>query len=116
MEAAVHATVSSISSGGSGRNCQAVTWEVVVNESAIDPEISQLVELVRKGIPDSRDLWPQNLSDYFRARNELCEKDGVVTYKKRVVIPHNLRREVLDVLHAAHQGCSSMEARASQAV
>ena len=50
VEAAVHATVSSISIWGSGRNCQAVTWEMVVNESAIDPEISQLVELVRKGI------------------------------------------------------------------
>ena len=46
----------------------------------------------------------------------MSEKDGVVTFKKRVIIPSKLHREVLDVLHAAHQGCSSMEARASQSV
>ena len=46
----------------------------------------------------------------------LIEKDGVLTFKKRLVIPKNLRREVLDILHAAHQGCSSMEARAAQSL
>ena len=65
-------------------------------ESESDPTIRQLVDMIRDGIPDSRDLWP----------------DGVVMYKKRIVIPKNLQREVLDVLHSAHQGCSSMEARA----
>ena len=116
VEAALQATIASISIGGSGGNCQAVTWEAVVKESTTDQETRQLVNLVRNGIPESREHWPQNLSDFYRARNDLCEKDGVVKYKKRVVIPKSLRKEVLDILHAAHQGCSSMEARASQSV
>ena len=116
VEAALQATISSISIGGLGGDCRAVTWEAVVKESATDKEIRQLVNMVRSGIPDNKELWPINLSHFYRSRNDLCEKDGVITYKKRVVIPSNLQREVLDVLHAAHQGCSSMEARASQSV
>ena len=116
VEATLCATISSISIGGSADTCQAVTWEGVVKESSTDPVIRQLVELVRIGIPEARDRWPPNLSDYYRARNDLSEKDGVVTYKRRIVVPGNLRKEVLDILHAAHQGCSSMEARASQSV
>ena len=42
--------------------------------------------------------------------------DGVVTYKRRLVIPETLRRMVLETLHAAHQGVSGMINRAEQSV
>ena len=87
VEAALQATISSISIGGLGGDCKAITWEAVVMESATDQEIRQLVYMVRSGIPDIKELSSQVIF-----------------------------REVLDVLHAAHQGCSSMEARASQSV
>ena len=82
----------------------------------MDTEIRELVELIRGGLPDSRDDWPGTLYDYYRVRGDLCEKDGIVSYKKRVIIPQSLRIDILDILHAAHQGCSSMEARASQSL
>ena len=37
-------------------------------------------------------------------------------FKDRILIPSSLRREALEVLHAAHQGVSGMKARASQSV
>ena len=37
-------------------------------------------------------------------------------YGSRIVIPASLRREVLECLHAAHQGVSGMKARASNSV
>ena len=116
VEATLQGSILSISIGGSGGNCQAITWEMIVRESAKDTEIRQLVEVIRNGISDSKINWPGNLSDYFRARNDLSEKDGVVSFKRRVLVPSNLQRDTLDVLHAAHQGCSSMEARAAQSI
>ena len=110
------ASISSISIGGSGGDCEAVTWEMVVNKSTIDPNIKDLVELIRNGVTDNKHLWPESIHDYYKVRNELSEKDGVVSYKKRVIVPGHLRVQVLDVLHAAHQGCSSMETRAAQSV
>ena len=116
VEASLLAMVAAITIGGTGGNCQAVTWEAVVRDSTMDSEMRQLVDLIRSGLPDSRDGWPESLSDFYRVRGDLCERDGIATFKKRIIIPKSLRKEVLDILHAAHQGCSSMEARASQSV
>ena len=104
VEAGLQAVFASISIGGTGGNCQVVTWEAVVKESTMDPEIRQLVEQVRTGMPDKREEWPQNIQDFYKARNDLCKKDGVVTYKRRLVIPSSLRKDILDIMHAAHQG------------
>ena len=42
--------------------------------------------------------------------------DEVILYKDRIVIPESLRDEVLTALHAAHQGVTSMIARAEFSV
>ena len=43
--------------------------------------------------------------------------DGVVCYKDRLVIPLELKQEVLDAIHAAHhQGVSGMNNRVEQSV
>ena len=42
----------------------------------------------------------------------LYAEEGVLLYQDRVVVPPSLRRRVLQNLHAAHQGTSSMEQRA----
>ena len=49
-------------------------------------------------------------------RHGLVVVDGVVTYKRRLVIPEKLRGMVLETLHAAHQGVSGMINRAEQSV
>ena len=41
---------------------------------------------------------------------------GVVCYKDRVVIPVKLRQQVLDTIHAAHQGVSGMVGRVEDSV
>ena len=91
VEAAIQSSISSISIGGSGGNCEAVTLEMVVNKSTKHPQIKQLAELIRNGIADNKQLWPDNILAYYKVRNELSEKDGVVSFKKRVVVPGELR-------------------------
>ena len=39
--------------------------------------------------------------------------DNVVLFKRRILVPSSLRREVLAGLHSAHQGTTGMKARAS---
>ena len=46
----------------------------------------------------------------------MFERDGLLLYDNRLVIPRALRERVLDVLHAAHQGISSMTHWASVSV
>ena len=52
----------------------------------------------------------------MRYRDSLYISDGVVLYQDRAVIPSSLRRTILEGLHSAHQGVSSMQSRAQSIV
>ncbi|XP_063448334.1 uncharacterized protein LOC134727870 [Mytilus trossulus] len=51
-----------------------------------------------------------------RFREDLYTVDGVVIYKDRIVIPPALRKNVLIIIHSAHQGVTSMMSRAGSSV
>ena len=74
------------------------------------------MEVIQRGMPDSSNELLKELREYHKYRHGLVVVDGVVTYKRRLVIPEKLRSMVLDTLHAAHQGVSGMINRAEQSV
>ena len=58
-----------------------------------------------------------SLTSRFLAFSRLSAIDGgVITYGNRIVIPPNLRREVCQHLHSAHQGVMQMINRASASI
>ena len=76
-----------------------------------DCDMKLLLSCIQNGFQECHRLNP-SIKPYWKYRNALYELDGVVLYDDRVIIPPTLRRSVLDTFHAAHQGVSSMEARA----
>ena len=59
---------------------------------------------------------PPCVQPFWKSRDALyLGEDGVIMYN-RVVIPKILRQQTLEILHAAHQGVSSMESRAQAIV
>ena len=96
---------------------QSVTWDRVRTMSASDPDMLELDDLIENGMPDSCLKMPAALKDFFfQFLDELSTIDRVILYKDHIVIPHSLREDVLDALHAAHQGVTSMIARAESSV
>ena len=95
---------------------QSVTWDRVKIATTSNEDFQQLLNLISTGIPDDKNYMPANLLEFHKHRNDLYEIDGVVIYKGRIVIPPSLRHEVLDCLHAAHQGVTSMISRAESSV
>ena len=75
-----------------------------------------LLATIESGIPKYRHEIAQSIREYHQFQDEPYSVDGVVSYKDRVVIPPSLRNEVLTSLHAAHQGVTSMTARAEASV
>ena len=59
---------------------------------------------------------PANVTPYFQFRDELLVQDGIVLRGDRVVIPRSLRKEIIEDLHAAHQGIESTLRRARESV
>ena len=58
----------------------------------------------------------QDIKAYHRFSQHLYEVDGVVMMNNRIVVPKSLREQILQSLHAAHQGIGAMCQRASDSV
>ena len=93
-----------------------ITWERVRDETSRDIYLLQLIEMAENGFPASPQLMPPQLLPYWRFRDELSAVDGVLMYGSRVVIPPQLRDQIVMHLHSAHQGISQMNSRASDCV
>ena len=91
----------------------AITWEMVQSESARDQTTCLLRKLVLDGFPDEKRSLRDDVQGFWEVRQHLSVSDGVVLYKDRIVIPGPLRDHVINNLHSAHQGVSSMLSRAT---
>ena len=88
-----------------------LTWDHLKSETSKDIGFQDLLHAIRQGFQeDSRSI--NTVATYWRYRHNLYEMDGVVVYNDRVVVPPSLRSAMLATLHSAHQGVSSMGARA----
>ena len=81
-------------------DCEADRMEDVERESAREEDINQLVEAIRQGGTDIETEWNENLNHYKQVRNSLYEKDGMVIYGDKIVIPKILRPRTLEILHS----------------
>ena len=81
-----------------------------------DPELKLLVSTIQQGFPATHHLTDPCIRKYYSCREELWLQDELVMFKDRIVIPATLRKQVLDILHSAHQGVEGMRARATSSV
>ena len=78
--------------------------------------MSQLTEMLYRSFPDSSQEMPKNLKPYHQFRHDLHVVNGVPCYKDKVIIPEKLRAQVVDSVHAAHQGVSGMLSRVENSI
>ena len=95
---------------------RAVTWHDVQEATTSDPIMMSLHNTIIDGFPPNRHELPEELRSYFLFRDDLSIVDGVVMYGNRIVIPPTLRNQILETLHSAHQGTTSMVSRAQASV
>ena len=77
---------------------------------------TKLNEFIQKGFPMSRDKLPEELRKYWPVRDRLSLRNSLIMMGDRIVIPSAYRKSILNTLHSAHQGVSSMASRAKNAV
>ena len=94
----------------------AISWERIATETASDPSMRLLLDIIQEGFPDDRRAANDYIAAFWTYRDSLNVTDGVILYRDRVVIPPSLRDKVLRILHSAHQGVSFMESRARSIV
>ena len=85
-------------------------------ETSNDAVLCNLREVIVEGWPDERDNIPKPLRRYWCYRDELSVEDGLITKGDRVVIPQSVQSEVLERLHAGHQGIEKYKLRAKSCI
>lgn len=91
---------------------RANTWDQLTTSSNSNKTMVELLKRIEQGFPASKNYLPPTLHDYYPFREHLYGTDGVILYKDRVIIPPNLHKNILTVLHFA-QGISSMTVHAT---
>ena len=84
-------------------------------ECAKDDHYRNLVQVTTTGFPVKPDVYP-GVRPYWSIRDELTVDDGIVLWGAGMTIPKSLRKEVLQQLHASHQGQERTLRRARQIV
>ena len=118
MDIPVYCTNCSISScsGQPSQLITAVTWPMLEEAARKSSSYQTLHSLISSGAPEDKSAWPADLLPYYQHRNVLMPVGQVLLYHDRPLIPIQLRQQILEHLHAAHQGVTQMYARASSSV
>ena len=88
-----------------------MSWSLIAKETSSDEPLSCLLNLIKQGDQSLAGSHP-SLEPFWPVCESVYEHEGVLLHQDRVIIPQSLRRQVLQHLHAAHQGASTMERRA----
>ena len=92
-------------------NLASITWDRLIEGTTKDYQLRALQDAIQDGFPERWRTSPLT-APFWQYRHSLHVTDRVVIYNDRVVIPSSLRPSVLDILHSAHQGTSTMGLRA----
>ena len=95
---------------------KAIPGMEIRTETVKDIELNRVKDIVFQGWPASQKDLPTVAKDYWNYRDELTIEAGIFLKGTRVVIPKTIQVEILDMLHAAHQGTEKTKLRARSAV
>lgn len=78
----------------------------IVNNTKQDAVLIRVLEYTKRGWPNK---VHESLKPYFTRRNELTCENNCLLWGNRVIIPFNLRENVLELLHSQHIGLTRMK-------
>ena len=90
--------------------------QVLRKHAQTDIEYKQLQHFIHNGFPEHRKQLPDECRRYWNIRTHLTMDDDLIVYGCRLLIPQQMRRDVLAQLHESHQGSVRTKQRARLAV
>lgn len=104
-------------------NAVRATWPATDNKLEQIAEESQKDPLMQAAIRYTREGWPRyeadvevGIRDLYQMRAELSENNGLLLRGNRIIVPQSLRKEVVEKIHAGHQGINKCRERAKLSV
>lgn len=69
-----------------------------------DPELSILQSIILTGWPEQAQELPKAVRHFWSMKDHLSLENGTVIKGTRIMIPSQMQKEILDILHTSHQG------------
>lgn len=83
-------------------------------ETHNDEEMQMLMKYILEGWPSDAKKIPEVLKPYHTHADELCVIEGLIFKGNRIVVPRNLRKEMLNLIHYCHLGIEKCKNRARE--
>ena len=85
---------------------RAMTFSEILRASKDDPVLQVVTKCLQENI------WSKDseIKPYFKVKNQLTSKSGIILNGTKIIIPKCLQRQVLEIAHEGHQGMSKMKA------
>ncbi len=93
-----------------------IDWDEIVRATNSDNTLCQIRQAIEDGFSIELKTSDCELNKFHPYVASIYVLEGVLLYNDRVIIPLSLRSSVLSILHSAHQGVSSMIARAKSLI
>jgi hypothetical protein len=95
-------------------NIKTETMQQIRRAMLTDETMKQLKEVIHNGWPENKKAVHPLVGPYFHIRDELLVQDDLVYKGEQVVIPHELRKQMLEKIHYAHLGINGCIRRAKE--
>ena len=86
----------------------------IQDHTEADPTMCLLRDTILRGWPNDKRTLPSELTPYFKFRDEMTISQGLIFKGDTLLIPHALRRSVLESIHSAHLGINQCTNRARE--
>ncbi|XP_049276050.1 uncharacterized protein K02A2.6-like [Rhipicephalus sanguineus] len=90
----------------------ALPWKELQALAVADEVLFQVRKYTREGWPKKLDMEAKEIADFYKKRHELSVSEELLYWGHRLVVPTAARGKLLRLLHEAHQGVSTMKAKA----
>nr|XP_037284101.1 uncharacterized protein K02A2.6-like [Rhipicephalus microplus] len=90
----------------------ALPWKELQALAVADEVLFQVRKYTREGWPKKLDTETTEIADFYKRRHELSVSEELLYWGHRFVVPTAARGKLLRLLHEAHQGISTMKAKA----
>lgn len=81
-----------------------------------DKVLTQLSAIIGAGWPSKKEEVDTTVREYWNFRDELVVHDGIVFRGNRLVIPKDMRHEMLKRIHSSHQGIEASLRKARESL
>ena len=84
--------------------------------TAQDEDLQMSSKVVKSGWPFHRSQLPTSVAHYWNLRGEIHEAGGLLFLGQRLIIPLEVRQDVLNCIHESHLGIEKCKSRARAVV